>query len=175
MSLPFRAFSLISRRLLVTTVATLSFLPRGVRVEKFCSSGEGCDDVTKAKLAAEGYKGGKYTSGDTIFGKILRKEIPADVIYEDDKCIAFRDINAVAPIHVLVIPRKPISRLSEATEEDTQLMGHLIMTAKNVAKQEGLAESGYRIVINDGRDGAQSVYHLHIHIIGGRLLNWPPG
>lgn len=87
MSLVLRPFSLISRRLLVTTVATLSFLPRGVRVEKFCSTGrgEGCDEMSKAKLAAEEYQGGKYTSGDTIFGKILRKEIPADVIHEDDK------------------------------------------------------------------------------------------
>lgn len=87
MSLVLRPFSLISRRLLVTTVATLSFLPRGVRVEKFCSTGrgEGCDEMSKAKLAAEEYQGGKYTSGDTIFGKILRKEIPADIIHEDDK------------------------------------------------------------------------------------------
>ncbi|XP_028399479.1 uncharacterized protein LOC114522900 [Dendronephthya gigantea] len=177
MSLAFRPFSLISRRLFVTTVATFSFLPRSVQVEKFCTNrGEGCDDgASKAKLASEEYQGGKYTTGDTIFGKILRKEIPADMIYEDDKCIAFRDVNPVAPKHVLVIPRKPIARLSEASEDDTQLLGHLMMTAKKVAKQEGLHESGYRIVINDGRDGAQSVYHLHIHIIGGRLMNWPPG
>ena len=91
MSLPFRAFSIISRRLLVTTVAALSIVPQGVRVPKFCCRGERCDDITKAKLEAEDYKGGKYTSGDTIFGKILRKEIPADVIYEDDKVNTFNN------------------------------------------------------------------------------------
>ena len=96
MSLLFRPFSLISRRLLVTTFATLSFLPRGVRVEKFCSTGDdGCDEVSKAKLAAEEYQGGKYTSGDTIFGKILRKEIPADVIYEDDKVLLLQKLLSI--------------------------------------------------------------------------------
>lgn len=170
MSFAVQTLCFFSGRLLLTTVATLSVLPRSIRAEKFCSSPGGCTEPSKAKQATE-----RYTTGDTIFGKILRKEIPADIVYEDDKCIAFRDVNPVAPKHLLVIPRKPIERLSQATADDAELLGHLMLAAKTVAKQEGLVESGFRIVINDGRDGAQSVYHLHIHIIGGRLLNWPPG
>jgi len=110
----------------------------------------------------------------TIFGKILRKEIPADVVYEDDKCLAFRDVNPVAPTHILVIPKQHIPMLSDAKDEDSELLGHLLTAARQVAKNEGL-ESGYRIVINNGKDGCQSVYHLHIHLIGGRQLSWPPG
>jgi len=110
----------------------------------------------------------------TIFGKILRKEIPADVVYEDDKCLAFRDVNPVAPTHILVIPKKHIPMLSDAEDEDSELLGHLLTTARQVAKNEGL-ENGYRIVINNGKEGCQSVYHLHVHLIGGRQLSWPPG
>lgn len=91
------------------------------------------------------------------------------------QAIAFRDVNPVAPTHVLVIPRKPITQLAASTEEDIPLLGHLLWVAKKVAEQENLKDSGYRIVINNGRDGAQSVYHLHIHVIGGRQMSWPPG
>ncbi|XP_074661643.1 adenosine 5'-monophosphoramidase HINT1-like isoform X1 [Tubulanus polymorphus] len=111
---------------------------------------------------------------DTIFGKILRKEIPCKLIYEDDKCIAFHDINPQAPTHFLVIPRKPIRTLDAATEEDELLLGHMMIAAKKVAAQEGL-NNGYRLVLNNGRDGAQSVYHVHLHVMGGRQMKWPPG
>ncbi len=111
---------------------------------------------------------------DTIFGKIIRKEIPADIVYEDDKSLAFKDISPQAPVHILVIPKKPIVRLSEATPEDHALMGHLLLIAKRVADQEGLS-NGYRVVINNGVEGGQTVDHLHLHIMGGRQMTWPPG
>ena len=111
---------------------------------------------------------------DTIFGKIIRREIPADIVYEDDRALAFRDVNPQAPTHILVIPKKPIPRLSESSEEDTSLMGHLLMTVKKVAEQENLS-NGYRVVINNGADGGQTVDHLHLHILGDRAMNWPPG
>ncbi|XP_011496418.1 PREDICTED: histidine triad nucleotide-binding protein 1 [Ceratosolen solmsi marchali] len=123
-------------------------------------------EVEKAHIATPG--------GDTIFGKILRKEIPCNFIYEDDQCVAFHDINAQAPVHFLVIPRKAISQLSTAEDEDENLLGHLINVARKVAKQEGLKD-GFRLVVNDGKNGAQSVFHLHIHILGGRQMQWPPG
>uniref|UniRef100_A0A3B4GI04 Uncharacterized HIT-like protein Synpcc7942_1390 n=1 Tax=Pundamilia nyererei TaxID=303518 RepID=A0A3B4GI04_9CICH len=110
----------------------------------------------------------------TIFSKVIDKSIPADIIYEDEKCLAFRDISPQAPVHFLVIPRIPIPRISEAKDDDAELLGHLLVVAKNVAKQESLTE-GYRVVINDGKHGAQSVYHLHIHVLGGRQMKWPPG
>jgi len=113
---------------------------------------------------------------DTIFGKILRKEIPAKIIHEDDHCVAFHDVNPQAPVHVLVIPRKPITQLSKANpKEDQALLGHLLLVAKQVAERQGIASDGFRIVINDGKKGSQSVYHLHVHVIGGRQLGWPPG
>ncbi|XP_073807225.1 histidine triad nucleotide-binding protein 2, mitochondrial isoform X1 [Danio rerio] len=90
------------------------------------------------------------------------------------QCLAFRDVNPQAPVHYLVIPRIPIPRISEAHDEDSLILGHLLVVAKNIAKKEGLAE-GYRVVINDGKNGAQSVYHLHIHVLGGRQMKWPPG
>ncbi len=111
---------------------------------------------------------------DTIFGKIIRREIPADIVYEDDLALAFKDVNPQAPTHILVIPKKPILRLSESGQEDTALMGHLLMTAKKVAAQANL-KNGYRVVINDGDDGGQTVDHLHLHILGDRSLSWPPG
>lgn len=114
-------------------------------------------------------------SEDTIFGKIIRREIPADIVYEDDLCLAFRDIAPQAPTHVLVIPKKPIPKLSDATAEDKELLGHLLMTVKTVAEQLELSEDGYRIVINTGANGGQTVFHLHLHILGGRSLSWPPG
>jgi histidine triad (HIT) family protein len=111
---------------------------------------------------------------DTIFGKIIRREIPADIVYEDDLALAFKDVNPQAPTHILVIPKKPIPRLSESQPGDTALMGHLLMTAKKVAEQANL-DNGYRIVINNGADGGQTVDHLHLHILGDRSLSWPPG
>lgn len=113
--------------------------------------------------------------GDTIFGKIIRKEIPAAIIYEDEETLAFRDIAPVAPVHVLVIPKKPVSSVAHATSQDEALLGRLMLTAARVAEQEGLLESGYRIVTNIGRDGGQTVFHLHLHVIGGRQMEWPPG
>ncbi|XP_005093289.1 histidine triad nucleotide-binding protein 1 [Aplysia californica] len=112
--------------------------------------------------------------GDTIFGKIIRGEIKTDFLYEDEQCVAFNDIAAQAPTHFLVVPKKPIVRLSDATESDEQLLGHLLVVAKKVAKEKGL-DNGYRVTINDGPDGGQSVYHIHIHVMGGRQMGWPPG
>lgn len=111
---------------------------------------------------------------DTIFSKIIRKEIPADIVYEDEWAIAFRDISPQAPVHILVIPKKPIPRLADADAHDKPLLGHLLMTVKQIAEQEDL-EDGYRVVINTGADGGQTVYHLHLHLLGGRALTWPPG
>jgi len=112
----------------------------------------------------------------TIFDKIIKKEIPASIIYEDDSCLAFRDINPQGPVHFLVIPKfhNGLTQLSKAGPEHEQLLGHLMVVASKVAQQEGLI-NGFRVVINDGPDGAQSVYHLHLHVIGGRQMTWPPG
>jgi histidine triad (HIT) family protein len=111
---------------------------------------------------------------DTIFGKIVRGEIPAKFIYEDEKCVAFNDISPQAPVHFLVIPRKPIAKLSSCVESDADLLGHLMTVVNKVAKQQNL-DNGYRVVVNNGPDGAQSVLYLHIHVLGGRQMNWPPG
>jgi histidine triad (HIT) family protein len=111
---------------------------------------------------------------ETIFDKIIRREIPADIVYEDDWALAFKDINPQAPVHILVIPKKPIPRLADADSEDGVLLGRLLLTVKQVAEQAGLA-NGYRVVINTGPDGGQTVYHLHLHILGGRQMCWPPG
>ncbi|MDY7008498.1 MAG: histidine triad nucleotide-binding protein [Cyanobacteriota bacterium] len=111
---------------------------------------------------------------DTLFGKIIRREIPADIVYEDDMALAFKDINPQAPVHILLIPKKPIPKLADAVPEDHALMGHLLLTAKRVAEQAGL-ENGYRVVINNGAEAGQTVFHLHIHILGGRQMQWPPG
>ena len=111
---------------------------------------------------------------DTIFGKIIRREIPADIIYEDDLTLAFKDVTPQAPTHILVIPKKPIPRLSDSNEDDTELMGHLLMTVKKVAELVNLT-NGYRVVINNGADAGQSVDHLHLHILGDRAMTWPPG
>lgn len=113
-------------------------------------------------------------TNDTIFGKIIRREIPADIVYEDNLALAFRDVNPQAPVHILVIPKQAIAKLSDAESKDHALMGHLLLTAKRVAEQEGLT-NGYRVVINTGNDGGQTVYHLHLHILGGRAMGWPPG
>lgn len=112
---------------------------------------------------------------DTIFSKIIRREIPADIVFEDDHCLAFRDIAPQAPTHILVIPKKTIARVALAGTEDVPLLGHLLATAAAIAKQVGIAESGFRLVINNGPNGGEAVPHLHVHLLGGRALNWPPG
>jgi len=113
----------------------------------------------------------------TFFDKIVSKAIPSNIIYEDELCLAFRDIAPQGPVHFLVIPKDKdgLNRLSNAREDQKGLLGHLLYTAQLVAKQEGLVPGGFRVNINDGPDGAQSVYHLHIHVIGGRQMTWPPG
>ena len=110
---------------------------------------------------------------DTIFSRILRGEIPCAQVYADDLCLAFRDVQPQAPVHVLVIPREPITQLSEAQAEHQLLLGHLLLVAAKVAKQEGLAD--FRTVINSGTEAGQTVFHLHVHVMGGRPLAWPPG
>jgi histidine triad (HIT) family protein len=111
---------------------------------------------------------------DTIFSKIIRKEIPADIVYEDDLTLAFRDVNPQAPVHILIIPKQPIVSIDTATDADADLLGKLLLTTKRVATQQGLDE-GYRIVINTGKDGGQTVFHLHLHLLGKRIMTWPPG
>lgn len=111
---------------------------------------------------------------DTIFGRIIRGEVPARIVHDDDFCLAFHDVAPQAPVHVLVIPKRPIASLAEATEADTDLLGHLIMVATQLARALGLT-GGYRLVVNCGPDGGQSVDHLHVHLLGGRPLGWPPG
>ncbi len=111
----------------------------------------------------------------TLFQKIADKEIPASIVYEDELCVAFRDIAPAAPVHVLLVPRKPLPDIMAATAEDTALLAHLMLKVGDIARAEGLAEGGFRTVLNTGADGGQTVPHLHIHIIGGRSLQWPPG
>lgn len=115
-------------------------------------------------------------AGDNcIFCKIVSGEIPAAKIFEDDRAVVFRDINPQAPTHALVIPRQHVASLSEASETDEALLGHLLLVAARVARDEGLAASGYRTVINTGAEAGQTVFHLHVHLLGGRSLTWPPG
>lgn len=110
----------------------------------------------------------------TIFQRIIDREIPADVVYEDDRCLAFRDVAPQAPVHVLIIPKSPLRSLADVTDEHAALAGHLLLVARNLAEQLGLA-NGFRVVTNCGPDGGQSVDHLHFHLLGGRPLGWPPG
>ena len=110
---------------------------------------------------------------ETVFSKIINREIPADILYEDDQCLAFRDINPQAPVHFLVIPKKPIATLSEATGDDQALLGHLLLVARQVAKEQELEH--FRLNINNGEGASQTVFHLHVHVLGGRSFSWPPG
>ena len=114
-------------------------------------------------------------SSETIFSKIIAREIPATIVYENDQVLAFRDIAPTAPTHVLVIPKKPLRDMSVAEEEDKELLGELLLAAAEVARREGLEPDGYRVVINTGKNGGQTVFHLHLHVIGGRGMTWPPG
>ena len=111
----------------------------------------------------------------TVFKKIIDKEIPADVVYEDDLCLAFRDIDPKAPTHIILIPKKEIPSMAEVLEDDKELIGHLYIVASKIAKDEGISDSGYRLVVNTNNEGGQEVYHLHIHLLGGRQMTWPPG
>jgi histidine triad (HIT) family protein len=111
----------------------------------------------------------------TLFEKIIACEIPADIVFEDDQCLAFRDISPQAPIHILIIPKKTIARIAAAQADHQSLLGHLLLTAADIARRENIAPNGYRLVINNGPHGGETVPHLHIHLLGGRHLNWPPG
>lgn len=111
---------------------------------------------------------------DTLFSKIINREIPADIVYEDDLCLAFRDVNPQAPVHILLIPKKSIPMVSDTTEQDQSLLGHLILVAKKIAEQQSISDA-FRLVINNGSGSGQTVFHLHIHILGGRSFTWPPG
>ena len=111
---------------------------------------------------------------DTLFSKIIDREIPADIVYEDELCLAFRDVNPQAPVHILVVPKKSIAMVSEALEEDEALLGHLLITAGTIAKQEGFGDA-FRLIVNNGEGAGQTVFHLHVHILAGRSLSWPPG
>ena len=113
-------------------------------------------------------------SEKTIFKKIIDREIPAEIVYEDDLCLAFNDISPQAPTHILLIPKKEIPTIDDLTEDDQQLVGHLFLVASKLAGQQGL-DGGYRLVVNCGPDAGQEVYHIHIHILGGRKMTWPPG
>ncbi|XP_045878285.1 adenosine 5'-monophosphoramidase HINT2 [Meles meles] len=141
--------------------------PRGAQVR-------GAAGVTDGNEVAKAQQTTPKGAAPTVFSRILDRSLPADILYEDQQCLVFRDVAPQAPVHFLVIPKKPIPRISQAEEEDQQLLGHLLLVAKKTAKSEGLGD-GYRLVINDGKLGAQSVYHLHIHVLGGRQLQWPPG
>ena len=111
----------------------------------------------------------------TLFEKIIARQIPAEIVYEDDLVLAFRDIKPVAPTHVLIVPKKAIGRMAEAKAEDEKALGHLLLKAAEVAEKLGLGRNGYRLVINNGPDAGESVPHLHCHILGGRAMAWPPG
>ena len=111
----------------------------------------------------------------TIFKKIIDGKIPADIVYDDEDCLAFREVNPQAPIHILVIPKREIASLAGAEEEDQRLLGHILLKVADIARDQGLEVDGYRVVANIGRNGGQSVDHLHFHLLGGRSLSWPPG
>ena len=111
----------------------------------------------------------------TLFERIIAGEIPADKVYEDDWAVAFRDINPQAPTHILVVPRDPLPAIAEATDDQAEMLGRVLLAARTVAEAEGLVADGYRLVINNGEDAGQTVFHLHVHVLGGRKLTWPPG
>jgi histidine triad (HIT) family protein len=113
--------------------------------------------------------------GDTIFNKIIRREIPADIVYENDEVLAFRDLNPQASVHVLFIPKQSLATLNDAVASDAELLGRLLLACADYAKQDGFAEQGYRTVINCNEDGGQTVFHLHVHLLAGRRMHWPPG
>ena len=111
---------------------------------------------------------------ETIFSKIIARSIPADIVFEDDLCLAFRDVNPQAPTHILIIPKKPIPKLADATQADQALLGHLLLTANRIAADLGISDS-FRLAVNNGAGAGQTVFHLHIHLLAGRSFKWPPG
>lgn len=111
---------------------------------------------------------------DTIFTKIINREIPANIVYEDDECLAFHDVNPQAPTHILVVPKTPIASLTDAKPDDQALLGHLLLVANKIAKDQGVDEA-FRLIVNNGAGAGQSVFHLHIHLLAGRSFGWPPG
>jgi histidine triad (HIT) family protein len=130
--------------------------------------------VKLAQLAPRGDAGAVAYDDQNVFAKLLRGEIPSDRVWEDERCVAFRDVSPQAPIHLLVIPREPIAMLGDATAAQRDLLGHLLLVAGEVARQEGIGDA-FRTVINHGAEAGQSVFHLHVHVLGGRPLAWPPG
>lgn len=112
---------------------------------------------------------------DDLFEKIIRREIPADIVFENDEVLAFRDINPQAPVHVLIIPKRHIATLNDLSQADAALVGRLVLVARSIAADEGLSEDGYRLVFNCNEHGGQSVFHIHLHLLGGRQMGWPPG
>lgn len=112
---------------------------------------------------------------DDLFLKIIDREVPADIIYEDEEILAFRDINPQAPVHVLIIPKRRIATINDLEADEAELVGRLVLRARAIAADEGLAEDGYRLVFNCNENGGQSVYHIHLHLLGGRRMSWPPG
>jgi histidine triad (HIT) family protein len=128
-----------------------------------------------ARRWAETITEGSLSMADTIFGKIIRREIPADIVYEDEDVLAFRDLNPQAPVHVLFVPKRAIASLDEAQPGDAELLGKLLLAAAAYAREQGLAKDGYRTVINCNEHGGQTVFHLHVHLLAGRRMHWPPG
>jgi histidine triad (HIT) family protein len=126
-------------------------------------------------MVAEGIMKGSEVSEKTIFHKIIDRELPADIVYEDEKSIAFRDINPAAPVHILVVPKTSIPKLEDADESHKEMLGHLLLVSNKVAESEGLTKNGYRVVINNGSHALQTVFQLHVHVLGGRAMSWPPG
>lgn len=114
-------------------------------------------------------------ASDTVFAKIVRREIPAQIVFQDEDVTAFRDLSPAAPTHILIVPNQIIPTLNDATPDDERLLGKLLLTAQKLAQQEGIAAGGYRVVMNCNADGGQSVYHVHLHLLGGRKMTWPPG
>jgi histidine triad (HIT) family protein len=112
---------------------------------------------------------------DCLFCKIVAGEIPANIVYQDEYCLAFRDINPQAPTHVLIIPRQHIATINDVDPENTQLVGHLVLAAKKIARAEKLSDDGYRLILNCNADAGQTVFHIHVHLLGGRVFGWPPG
>ncbi|KAL4233908.1 Histidine triad nucleotide-binding protein 2 [Mactra antiquata] len=159
----FRSYTGVLRVLLASRCVTGSLATNSCKLMSTSSD----DEVTKAKAA-------RKSAEPTIFSKIIDKSIPADILYEDEWCLAFSDVTPQAPTHFLVIPKERISQISDAVSTDIPLLGHLLFIATKVAKGKNL-DGGYRVVINNGPDGSQSVYHLHVHVLGGRQMEWPPG
>lgn len=112
---------------------------------------------------------------DSLFTKIIKREIPADIVFEDDKVIAFKDIDPKAPVHILIVPKKQIPTINDADNNDKELLGHLILAAKEIAKANKIDEKGYRLVFNCNEEAGQTVFHIHLHLMGGRPMLWPPG